>query len=147
MDYVYRFRSIDALLGERAELAKQEIFFASRKQLNDPVEGYKDLFWKGDVIAWKNFLRHYVLCLMQTILQTLENEEGYLVTSESLPIRMIPEELHPEVASIFHAICAKMFADPELSELPGLLEARVSPIRRNELLSVLFHVDLHLAPA
>jgi len=51
MDYVYRFRSIDALLGERAELAKQEIFFASRKQLNDPVEGYKDLFWKGDVIA------------------------------------------------------------------------------------------------
>jgi hypothetical protein len=144
MDYVYRFRSIDALLGERAELAKQEIFFASRKQLNDPVEGYKDLFWKGDVIAWKNFLRHYVLCLMQTILQTLENEEGYLVTSESLPIRMIPEELHPEVASIFHAICAKMFADPELSELPGLLEARVSPIRRNELLSVLFPVHFRL---
>jgi hypothetical protein len=135
---------MDALLGERAELEKQEIFFASTKQLNDPVEGYKDLFWKGDVIAWKNFLRHYVLCLMQTILQALENKEGYVVTPENLPIRMIPEELHPEVASIYHAICAKMFADPELSELPGLFEARVSPIRRNELLSVLFPVHFRL---
>jgi hypothetical protein len=144
MEYVYRFRSMDALLGERGELEKQEIFFASRKQLNDPVEGYKDLFWKGDVIAWKNFLRHYVLCLMQTILQALENKEGHVVTPENLPIRMIPEELHPEVASIFHAICAKMLADPELSELPGLLEARVSPIRRNELLSVLFPVHFRL---
>jgi hypothetical protein len=144
MDYVYRFRSTDALLGDRAELEKQEIFFASAKELNDPLEGYKDLFWKGDVIAWKNFLRHYVLCLMQTILQALKNEEGYLVTPENLPIRMIPEELHPEIAIIFHAICTKMFADPELSEVPGLLEARVSPIRRNELLSVLFPVHFRL---
>lgn len=144
MDNIYRFRSIDALLGERAELAKQEIFFASRKQLNDPVEGYKDLFWKGDVIAWKNFLRHYVLCLMQSILQALENKDGYAVTPENLPIRILPEELHPEVASIFCAICAKMFADPELGELPNLLAARVSPIRRNELLSVLFPVHSRL---
>jgi hypothetical protein len=37
-----------------------------------------------------------------------------------------------------------MFADPELSELPGLLEARVSPIRQNELLSVLFPVHFRL---
>ena len=144
MEYVYRFRSVDALLGERAELEKQEIFFASTKQLNDPVEGYKDMFWKGDLIAWKNFLRHYVLCLMQTILLALENKDGYVVTPENLPIRLLPEELHPEVASVFHAICTKMFADPELSELPGLLEARVSPIRRNELLSVLFPVHFRL---
>src|ERR1035438_6721226 len=87
MEYIYRFRSIDALLGKRAELEKQEIFFASTKQLNDPVEGYKDLFWRGDVIAWRNFLRHYALCLMQTILRALENIDGYIVTPENLPIR------------------------------------------------------------
>ena len=144
MEYIYRFRSVDALLGERTELEKQEIFFASPKQLNDPVEGYKDLFWKGDVIAWRNFLRHYVLCLMQTILRALENESGFVVTPDNLPIRMIPEEFRPEVASIFRAICAKIFADPELGELPNLLTARVYPIRRNELLSVLFPVHFRL---
>ena len=133
MEYIYRFRSIDALLGKRAELERQEIYFASTKQLNDPVEGYKDLFWKGDAIAWKNFLRHYVLCLMQTILRALENVEEYVVTSENLPVRMIPEELHPEIRNIFNAICAKMFDDPELSALSDLLAGRISPIRRNEL--------------
>jgi hypothetical protein len=33
-------------------------------ELNDPLEGFKDLFWKGDVIVWKNLLRHYLLCFM-----------------------------------------------------------------------------------
>ena len=70
-------------------MERQEIYFASTKQLNDPVEGYKDLFWKGDAIAWKNFLRHYVLCLMQTILRALENVEEYVVTSESGMATMI----------------------------------------------------------
>ena len=144
MEYIYRFRSIDALLGERAELERLEIFFASTKQLNDPVEGYKDMFWKGDVIAWKNFLRHYVMCLLQTVLQALRNSEEYFVTPDNLPIWKIPDELHPQVAGIFNSICSKMFADPELAELPGLLEARVSPIRRNELLSVLFPIHFRL---
>jgi hypothetical protein len=39
----YRFRSVDALLGERAELDSQEIYFASPAELNDPMEGFKDL--------------------------------------------------------------------------------------------------------
>jgi hypothetical protein len=144
VEHIYRFRSFDALLGKRAELERQEIFFASTKQLNDPIEGYKDIYWKGDTIAWKNFLRHYVLCLMQAILHALENVERYEVGPESLPITIIPEELQPEIRKIFDAICAKMFDDPELGALPGLLEGRISPIRRNELLSLLFPVHLRL---
>ncbi len=82
-DFIYRFRSTDALLGDRAELEKQEIYFAPPKQLNDPLEGYKDLFWKGDLITWKNYLRHYVLCLMQAILLTLENGADYQITEDT----------------------------------------------------------------
>jgi hypothetical protein len=74
----------------------------------------------------------------------LENVERYEVGPESLPIRIIPEELQPEIRKIFDAICAKMFDDPELGALPGLLEGRISPIRRNELLSLLFPVHLRL---
>ena len=36
MEFLYRFRSVDALIGERAELQNQEIYFASPAQLNDP---------------------------------------------------------------------------------------------------------------
>src|ERR1700730_2478613 len=64
--HLYRFRPVDALLGTREELAKQEIYFAPPEKLNDPMEGYKDVFWSGDLIVWRNLLRHYLLCLLQT---------------------------------------------------------------------------------
>src|SRR5205814_6675950 len=71
-----------------SDLQNQEIYFASALELNDPLEGYKDLFWKGDEIAWKNLLRHYLLCLMQTILRTLEHGPDYRVTAETLPVEI-----------------------------------------------------------
>lgn len=60
----YRFRSVDALLGEHAELDCQEIYFASSAELNDPMEGFKDLYWQGDEIVWRNLIRHYALCAL-----------------------------------------------------------------------------------
>ena len=143
-EFIYRFRSIDALLGKRAELEKQEIYFAPPKQLNDPVEGYKDMFWKGDVIVWKNFLRHYILCLMQVILHTLEHGDTYEINAERVPVTTIADDLDPDLRVLFDAICGKMFDDVELAALPILLEQHVSPIRRNELLSVLLPVHFRL---
>ena len=54
---VYRFRSIDRLLGEDQELEKETIYFASADQLNDPMEGFRDIVWSGDKIVWTNFFQ------------------------------------------------------------------------------------------
>ena len=59
----YRFRSIDALLGKHRELEEQTIYFASPEELNDPMEGLRDIVWDGDKIVWTNFFKHYVFCL------------------------------------------------------------------------------------
>ncbi|MFW9087765.1 hypothetical protein ACOI7N_24900, partial [Pseudomonas sp. P2758] len=68
--YVYRFRSIDRLLGEEAkgdcpaksgELEKLHIYFSPPSQLNDPLEGYREIYWSGDKIVWLNLFRHYSL--------------------------------------------------------------------------------------
>ncbi|WP_417761714.1 DUF2971 domain-containing protein [Shewanella sp.] len=64
----YRFRSINRLLGEFKELEKQSIFFAPPEILNDPVEGFKDIYWQGDEILWRNLFNHYLLCLMNLCL-------------------------------------------------------------------------------
>lgn len=53
---IYRFRTADSLLDRFNELERQEIYFASPTELNDPMEGFKDIFWQGDDIVWKNFL-------------------------------------------------------------------------------------------
>ena len=61
--FYYRFRSIDALLGKHQELAEQTIYFASPEELNDPMEGLRDIVWNGDKIIWTNFFKHYIFCL------------------------------------------------------------------------------------
>jgi hypothetical protein len=61
--HLYRFRPANAVLDGYEELAKQEIYFAAPEKLNDPMEGYNDVFWSGDLIVWRNLIRHYLLCL------------------------------------------------------------------------------------
>ena len=56
---LYRFRSIEALLDKYHELENQTIYFASPEELNDPMEGFQDIVWKGDKIVWGQFFRHY----------------------------------------------------------------------------------------
>ena len=48
----FRFRTIDALLGQFQELKEQTIYFASPDELNDPMEGLRDIVWNGDQIVW-----------------------------------------------------------------------------------------------
>lgn len=58
-EYFYRYRPIKAVLDEFHELENQEIYFSITDELNDPMEGFKDLFWSGDEIVLRNFLNHY----------------------------------------------------------------------------------------
>ena len=66
MNDVYRFRTIERILGKSQELEKQYIYFASQEQLNDPMEGFRDIVWHGDNIVWSNFFKQYLYCLVRT---------------------------------------------------------------------------------
>ncbi|MGE8144484.1 hypothetical protein ACQKP7_04665 [Pseudomonas frederiksbergensis] len=69
--FLYRFRSTARLLGavspdgtrQSGELENLEIYFAPPEQLNDPLEGYREIFFAGDKIVWKNLFKHYLLLL------------------------------------------------------------------------------------
>lgn len=75
---IYKLRSLNALLNEYHELERQEIYFASYDELNDPLEGAADIFWHGDIIVWKSFFRHYLLCLDKRFIQAqLYKPEDY----------------------------------------------------------------------
>lgn len=73
----YRFRSAVALLGEFAELEKQEIFFSLPDHLNDPLEGFKNVVWSGDSILWRNLLNHYLLCLVEGASLAMLQGDGF----------------------------------------------------------------------
>src|SRR5580693_8526821 len=77
ISHLYRFRPASAVLDKYEELAKQEIYFSPPDELNDPMEGYKDVFWSGDLIVWRNLLRHYLLCLLKTTAMSLMAGPGF----------------------------------------------------------------------
>lgn len=82
----YRFRSLRNLFNQYddtnnaekkitrlGELEEQCIFFPTVQQLNDPMEGYRNLIWKGDKIVWINFIRNFMF-LYTDILTELDTK-------------------------------------------------------------------------
>jgi hypothetical protein len=98
MSTFYRFRSVERLLGDEfQELANQSIFFASPEQLNDAMEGYRDFFWSGDLIVWKNFFRHYLRCLQHAFaLLIMHGDSLRMISMNELPIFCAADEFPTE---------------------------------------------------
>jgi len=132
IEYLYRLRSIDALLGKREELERQEIYFSSLDQLNDPMEGYKDIFWVGDRIVWKNLLKHYLLCLERLCVLALLSPE---LTPLDIPIFITEDKLPTEsYKETFRKICSNFFKNDLTEKYIQFLSSAQRPIRREELI-------------
>ena len=82
----YRFRSMKFLLGRHQELENQTIYFASPEELNDPMEGFRDIVWSGDKIVWTNLFKHYVYCLHRTFLRFRLSGGDKQLDADSIPI-------------------------------------------------------------
>ncbi|MBO6204502.1 MAG: DUF2971 domain-containing protein [Selenomonas sp.] len=66
---IFRYRKFEN--GIR-EIEDQTIYFAARNELNDPtIEGYLNVYWQGDCIAWNGLLKNYVCSLHQALTQYL----------------------------------------------------------------------------
>lgn len=54
---LYHYRPINSAL---LEIRNGTLHFATRGELNDPIEGYVRVYWQGDKAAWEGLLRNYV---------------------------------------------------------------------------------------
>lgn len=97
---MYRFRSIENLIGKYQELEKQQIYFANFDELNDPLEGVRRYFWQGDIIVWKNILKHYILCLEHVILLSRLLNDNETISKNDIPIyksiKDLPTKIYKE---------------------------------------------------
>lgn len=97
---MYRFRSVENLIGRFKELEKQQIYFADLDELNDPLEGERIYFWKGDKIVWENFFKHYLLCLEQVIMLSRLLDENEVISKKDIPIYIsfndLPTDIYKE---------------------------------------------------
>ena len=132
--YLYRFRPADAVLDKYEELARQEIYFSPPEELNDPMEGYKDVFWSGDRIVWRNLLRHYLLCLLQTASLCLvmgpKFDRADLKTIIFSAYANLPDA---PARTTYQRACEAFFTEPNILKLVDALANRATPLRRDEL--------------
>ncbi|WP_165909728.1 DUF2971 domain-containing protein [Variovorax guangxiensis] len=136
--FLYRFRPLKRLL-ENGELEKQEIYFAAPSQLNDPMEGFRDLFWKGDRIVWENLFKHYLRCLNWTFsMYAIAGESHPLIWNDVPIVGPMPSELNTEkLDALQQGIFGDFLAEPAVIRLVDALDGRALPVRRDELRSYL----------
>ena len=134
---VYRFRSMDALLGPRAEHEDQYIYLSSPPELNDPMEGYKDVFWRGDPVLWENLLRHYLLALLCSTAQCQLMDDASF--EEPRIAATLCEDDLPTAAfrNIYQDCCDRFFASGAMSSVPGRLSALACPLHTHGLKLIL----------
>lgn len=140
-DLFYRFRSLERLLGNDkncGELEKLEIFFSHPSQLNDPLEGYKDIYWSGDSVVWQNLLNHYITCLVQYIfdhLTALEPENSF---TPSILIKNHCSDLPDSIADLIRASQHKTLRHKQVSDYIYA----ISDFRKIRLQELTFHLNV-----
>ena len=147
MTLVYRLRTIKQALGKHEELDRQEIYFAHPSELNDPMEGFRDIFWSGDHIVWKNLFRHYLCCLHITCVISRFVGDTAEVGPRDIPVMSdIPQRWTPEAVKLFNDICDRVFQRTNLIGFTQKLANAKRKVRRDELLFYLYslhHIAIH----
>ena len=131
---LYRFRSVEALLDEYQELENQTIYFASPDQLNDPMEGFRDIVWRGDKIVWENFFRNYVYCLHLSCLGLKITPNSKEFGADDIPILSGWNRLSaPDARRCFNDIWDRFRCLPYIPEIIEALANSNHKIRYTEL--------------
>ncbi|WP_248463868.1 hypothetical protein [Pectobacterium versatile] len=131
---IYRFRSINSLIGEYKELENQVIFFATPQLLNDPMEGFRDMYWDGDFIAWRNLFKHYLLCLDRIFSMLFIVGEEHEILTDHIPLFSGGNDFTTSMyKKLFSKISENFFENEPLLTLIKSISKRTTPVRRDEL--------------
>ncbi len=137
MTEFYRFRSTKYILGEKyQELKNQNIYFAPPTDLNDPMEGFKDIFWSGDNVVWRNLFKHYMLCLINSACLALIDTTTFDAKLLDNIVFAVPEDLpDADIRFVYQEACQDFFYRSALHHLLRYLSKHKRKIRKEELIS------------
>ena len=140
---VYRMRSTKHLLGKYQELREQQIYFAKPEEINDPMEGFREIVWKGDEIVWHNLFRNYISSLNLTLAAAKLTGDSSHITPEQLPIDGLVSESPSSMKTvILDEVCAAVFTRCKLHALIDDVASSDHITRRDELLFYLKAIHL-----
>ena len=126
---------MEYLLGnEYQELEKQAIYFASPDELNDPMEDFRDIVWRGDKIVWTNFFKNYIYYLHANYLLLTITSSSAELDSDIVPIPgQWDEPPTPRLRRLFDDHWHKFLNLPNVQEVIEALANTNRKIRYREL--------------
>lgn len=110
---IYHYRPIESAL---LEIEKGTFHFASREELNDPIEGYVRVFWQGDKAAWEGLFRNYICSLSQAIDLYLLRGDEEMLHHETLLVNLHRFDNVP-LGGILKSLGDGFLADEEIQKL------------------------------
>ena len=122
-EFIFRYRPTKSF-NKYNELQNQEIYFGALGELNDPMEGYKNIFWKGDKILWRNLLKRYIRCLQKFFCK--EEKDEYSFKEYKYLAYLSDQDFTTES---FNKICEIFFAIPSVEKFLTLLEQQENMFR------------------
>ncbi|EJU9737927.1 DUF2971 domain-containing protein, partial [Vibrio parahaemolyticus] len=131
----YRFRTLEKLLSEPYnELESQTIYFSQPETLNDPQEGYRDIYWKGDSVLWRNLFKNYITSLETLFVQWNLMGNSVPIHFDTMDVfRTVEDYPTPQYQDLVNSICDRFLSNNALKTLIARLADRELPVRKNEL--------------
>lgn len=109
---LYHYRSIPSAL---LELGNGTFHFAAREELNDPIEGYVQVFWQGDRAAWEGLLRNYICSLSQAMELYLLDGDADMLQHRSLVVDLHGFD-HAPLGAVWQELGEAFLADEALQK-------------------------------
>lgn len=130
---LYRYRRIENAL---LEIDKGTFHFASRDELNDPMEGYVRVYWEGDKAAWEGLFRNYICSVCSTL-------EWFILGGDEQWIRhrsvMVDRRKFDDVpyGEMLHALGEEFLSDEDIQKICACYGDNMSKVYGKELVSIL----------
>lgn len=133
---LYHYRPIESAL---LEIGNGTLHFATRQELNDPLEGYVRVYWQGDKAAWEGLFRNYICSLSQAIdLYLLRGDEDVLHHGTLIV------DLHRfddvPLGTILHELGDEFLKDNEIQKLAAFYGNNELKVHEKELRLILLFI-------
>lgn len=138
----YRYRPLDIGFSENCksiiqEITNQEIFMGTLEENNDPMDGTQEAHWDGDEIIWKNFVKHYCLCLFDSLILLYIAGDTIEFNASHVRTRIVSDDLpDSKISETFEVFVTSIESDPKVKSLTNIF-IKQKKLHRDELLFLL----------
>ena len=130
---LYHYRNIDSAL---IEIQDGTFHFASREELNDPVEGHLHVFWQGDKPAWQGLLRNFICSLYNALGFYLIQADEESIIHKTVMIDVHQSDDKP-IGREFQYVGDQFLADKEIDGIAALYGDNNLRVEEKELRMIL----------